>query len=280
MKYHTLNNGVKIPKMGFGVYKLEDFNECKRAVKKALETGYRLIDTAEFYNNEEAVGAAIKESGIKREEIFVTTKVWVSNYGEQKTIEAFNRSLKKLGLDYIDMYMIHWPYGDYLKAYQVLESLYKDQKIKVIGVSNCTQKKLNEILKIAKIKPSVNQLECNPFSQRRELEKIHKDNNILLESWSPLKRADNNLYENPILVDLAKKYNKTVTQIILKWHVENNYIPIPKSLNDNRIVENFSIWDFELTKEDVESINKLDKKILNQDPDNPETEKLILSKCV
>lgn len=276
--YRELNNGYKIPSIGFGVYKLENFLECKNAVKKALEIGYRLIDTAEFYKNEEAVGQAIKESNIKREEIFVTTKVWVSNFGKKETLEAFKRSIKKLGLDYIDMYMIHWPYGKYLEAYQVIEELYLNKKIKVIGVSNCSVSHLKEILKIAKIKPSVNQLECNPYCQRQELAKIHQENKIILEAWSPLKRADANLYSNKVLTDLAKKYSKTISQIILKWHVQNGYIPIPKSSKDYRIVENFSIWDFSLTDKEMESIKQLDQNLIYQNPESEENEKLILSK--
>ncbi|MDE5552929.1 MAG: aldo/keto reductase, partial [Malacoplasma sp.] len=194
MFWKELNNGYKIPSIGFGVYKLNDFLECKSAVKKALEIGYRLIDTAEFYLNEEAVGQAIKESNVKREEIFVTTKVWVNHFGKGKTFQAFETSLKKLGLEYIDMYMIHWPYGKYLDAYKEIEELYNCKKIKAIGVSNCSVKHLKEILKIAKVKPAINQLECNPYCQREDLQEIHHKNKIILESWSPLRRTDNDLY--------------------------------------------------------------------------------------
>lgn len=280
MFWKELNNGYKIPSIGFGVYKLDNFLECKNAVKKALEIGYRLIDTAEFYLNEEAVGQAIKESNIKREEIFVTTKVWVSNFGKEKTFQAFENSLKKLDLDYIDMYMIHWPYGKYLETYKAIEELYNYKKIKAIGVSNCSVKHLKEILNIAKVKPVINQLECNPYCQRKDLEEIHQENKIILESWSPLKRVDNNLYNNKVLLDLSIKYNKSISQIILRWHVQKGFIPIPKSANESRILENFLIWDFNLTNQEMSSIKSLDKNLLYQDPCSAETEKLILSKSL
>ena len=263
MKYYQLNNGNKIPAIGFGTYKAQE-DEGIAAVKKAIETGYRLIDTAAKYENEEAVGKAIKQSGIAREELMLTTKLWRENLGYESTKKAFETSLAKLDLDYIDLYLIHWPanaknYENWQKAnndsWRAMEELVKEGKIKNIGVSNFWPEHLEPLLEAAEIKPVINQIEFHPGYWQPELTRYCKENNILIEAWSPLARGK--VFENEEIKAIAKKYNKSVAQICLRWILEHNALIIPKSSTPERIEDNFNIFDFQLKPEDIKTIDNL-----------------------
>lgn len=257
-KVRRLSNGVEMPIVGFGTYKLHnENNEACNVVKKAIDLGYRSIDTASFYNNEEGIGKGIKESNVPREDIFVTTKVWIDDDGYEKTIEAFERSLKKLDLDYIDLYLVHWPTLKIKETWKALEDLYKQKKVRAIGVCNCTVKQLEEIISFSEINPMVNQVELHPNRTEKELLKICKRHNIIVEAWSPIMRGQ--LFSNTIIKNLALKYNKSEAQIILRWHIQNNVIAIPKTSNFDRIKENIDIFDFEIDKEDLEKIDSINK---------------------
>ncbi len=265
----TLNNGVKMPWFGLGVFKAEAGEEVENAVKTALQLGYRSIDTAAFYKNEEGVGKAIRESGVKREDIFVTTKVWNENQGYDSTLEAFEESRKKLGLDYIDLYLVHWPVkGKYLDTWKALEKLYKDGLVRAIGVSNFKIHHLKDILNEGEIVPTVNQVEYHPRLTQSELHHFCKEHQIQLEAWSPLMRGGE-LLEHPDILDLSKKYGKTSAQIILRWDLEKEVVTIPKSVHDYRIKENADIFDFELSEEDIKKIDDLNKdQRIGPDPDH------------
>lgn len=253
-----LSNGVEIPAIGFGTYKLSnENNQACNITKEAISAGYRFIDTASFYNNEEGVGQGIKESNIPRDEIFVTTKPWIDDDGYENTIKSFNKSLNKLGLDYIDLYLVHWPTENIKETWRAFEDLYKEKKVRAIGVCNCTLKQLEEIIGFSKINPMVNQVEIHPNRSEKELLKICKRHNIVVEAWSPLMRGQ--LSANPIIKDLALKYNKSESQIILRWHLQNNVIAIPKTSNLDRIKENINIFDFEIDKEDMDKIDSINK---------------------
>ncbi|MBB6451817.1 diketogulonate reductase-like aldo/keto reductase [Salirhabdus euzebyi] len=254
----TLHNGVKIPWLGLGVYKVEDGSEIVSTVKSALELGYRSIDTAALYDNEEGVGQAIHESGIKREDIFVTTKVWNSDQGYENTLKAFDESLKKLGLDYVDLYLIHWPVpGKYKDTWKALEEIYTQGKARAIGVSNFMTHHLEDVLKDAKVKPMVNQVEFHPKLYQKELLDYCRSNNIQLEAWSPLARG--RYLDDPILTEIATKYNKSVAQVMIRWDYQHGIVTIPKSTKKHRQKENADIFDFELTFEDMEKINNLNE---------------------
>ncbi|RKQ35895.1 aldo/keto reductase [Oceanobacillus halophilus] len=251
----TLNNGVKMPGFGLGVYKAS-MEETVHSVKTALQHGYRHIDTASYYQNEEGVGKAIKESGIPREEIFVTSKVWNEQQGYENTLKAFDESLQKLDLDYLDLYLVHWPVsGKYKDTWRALEKLYTDGKVRAIGVSNFQAYHLEDLLKDAKVKPVINQVEYHPHLTQLEVKEFCEKEDIQLEAWSPLKKG--RLLDVPLLVQLAEKYGKTPAQIILRWDVQNNVITIPKSVKEERIVENADIFDFALTDEEMQQINDL-----------------------
>ena len=263
MKYYQLNNGNKIPAIGFGTYKAQE-DEGIAAVKKAIETGYRLIDTAAKYENEEAVGKAIKQSGIAREELMITTKLWRENLGYESTKKAFETSLAKLDLDYIDLYLIHWPanaknYENWQKAnndsWRAMEELVKEGKIKNIGVSNFWPEHLEPLLEAAEIKPVINQIEFHPGYWQPELTRYCKEKNILVEAWSPLARGK--VFESEEIKAIAKKYNKSVAQICLRWILEHNALVIPKSSTPERIEDNFDIFDFQLNAEDIKTIDNL-----------------------
>lgn len=263
MKYYQLNNGNKIPAIGFGTYKAQE-DEGIAAVKKAIETGYRLIDTAAKYENEEAVGKAIKQSGIAREELMITTKLWRENLGYESTKKAFETSLAKLDLDYIDLYLIHWPanaknYENWQKAnndsWRAMEELVKEGKIKNIGVSNFWPEHLEPLLEAAEIKPVINQIEFHPGYWQPELTRYCKEKNILIEAWSPLARGK--VFESEEIKAMAKKYNKSVAQICLRWILEHNALVIPKSSTPERIEDNFDIFDFQLNAEDIKTIDNL-----------------------
>lgn len=260
MQTVTLNNGVKMPIIGFGVYQVPDAEECENAVYEALMAGYRLIDTAAGYLNEEAVGRAIKRSGIPREELFITTKLWVQDAGYESAKLAFAKSLKKLQLDYLDLYLIHQPFGDYYGAWRAMEDLYREGKIKAIGVSNFLPDRLMDLIVHNKIVPAVNQIETHPFYQQTESAAFMKTLGVQHQSWAPFAEGLNNMFSNEVLTSIAEKHNKSVAQVVLRWLVQREVVVIPKSVRKERIVENFDIFDFELGTDDVEQISALDTR--------------------
>ena len=259
MENVILNNGVKMPLLGFGTYLLRDGFECEQSVLNALNIGYRLIDTAAVYNNEDSVGRAIKKSNVKREEIFVTTKFLPADIGYEETKRAFETSLKKLGLDYIDLYLIHLPQGDVHSSWEAMEELYKVGKVRAIGVSNFNMDQIQNLLKRHSVVPAVNQVETHPFSQKTEMQKALKSQAIQLESWAPFAQGKNNLFNHELLKGLSVKYNKSIAQVVLRWLIQKGVVAIPKSTNVNRMNENFNVFDFELTGDDMETIKSLDK---------------------
>ena len=260
MQKVKLNNGVEMPILGFGVFQMNDPAECEKSVLDALETGYRLIDTAASYENEEAVGRAIKKSGVPREEIFVTTKLWLADAGDEKAKAAFERSLNRLQLDYLDLYLIHQPYGDVYGAWRAMEILYAQGKSRAIGVSNFHPDRVMDFIVHNEVAPMVNQIETHPFHQQIETQKFLQENNIQIESWGPFAEGKNNIFQNELLLSIAEKYGKSVAQIILRWLTQSEIVVIPKSVRKERIEENFNIFDFELSAEDMNAIVALDTK--------------------
>ncbi|MFJ1449205.1 glyoxal/methylglyoxal reductase [Bacillus halotolerans] len=253
-----LHNGVEMPWFGLGVFKVENGSEATESVKAAIKNGYRSIDTAAVYKNEEGVGIGIKESGVAREELFITSKVWNEDQGYDTTLAAFEKSLERLQLDYLDLYLIHWPGKDkYKDTWRALEKLYKDGKIRAIGVSNFQVHHLEELLKDAEIKPMVNQVEFHPRLTQKELRDYCKKQGIQLEAWSPLMQGQ--LLDNEVLTQIAEKYNKSVAQVILRWDLQHEVVTIPKSIKEHRIIENADIFDFELSQEDVDKIDALNQ---------------------
>ncbi|AGE64944.1 reductase [Bacillus subtilis] len=253
-----LHNGVEMPWFGLGVFKVENGNEATESVKAAIKNGYRSIDTAAIYKNEEGVGIGIKESGVAREELFITSKVWNEDQGYETTLAAFEKSLERLQLDYLDLYLIHWPGKDkYKDTWRALEKLYKDGKIRAIGVSNFQVHHLEELLKDAEIKPMVNQVEFHPRLTQKELRDYCKAQGIQLEAWSPLMQGQ--LLDNEVLTQIAEKHNKSVAQVILRWDLQHEVVTIPKSIKEHRIIENADIFDFELSQEDMDKIDALNK---------------------
>ena len=276
MQKVILNNGVEMPILGFGVFQIPDANECEQAVYEALMAGYRLIDTAAVYQNEEAVGRAIKRSGVPREELFITTKVWVQDVGYEKTKLAFEKSLERLQLDYLDLYLIHQPYGDVYGSWRAMEELYHEGKIRAIGVSNFHSDRLVDLICHNEVVPAVNQVETHPFCQQIESVNIMKENNVQIESWAPFAEGKNDLFQNEVLASIAEKYNKSIAQVVLRWLTQRGIVVIPKSVRKERIIENFNIFDFELGQEDMETIATLDtKKHLIFDHNNPENVRMI-----
>lgn len=259
MNFIELSNGVKMPRIGFGVYQIKK-NECERCVLDALEIGYRLIDTAQAYYNEEEVGLAVKKSGIKREDIFITSKIWISNEGYEKARRSIDESLRRLNLDYIDLLLIHQPFGDYYGTYRAMEEAYKNDKLRAIGVSNFYPDRLIDICKFVDIKPMVNQIETHVFNQQKESHEIMNRYNIVHESWGPFAEGRKNFFDNKILMDIGRKYNKTVGQVALRFLFENDIVVIPKSVHKDRMQENFDIFDFELEKDDLEIIKNMDER--------------------
>lgn len=260
MQNVVLNNGVEMPILGFGVFQVPDPEECERSVYEALQTGYRLIDTAAAYLNEEAVGKAIKRSGVPREEIFVTTKLWIQDTGYESTKEAFEKSLTRLQLDYLDLYLIHQPYGDVYGSWRAMEELYKEGRIKAIGVSNFQPDRIMDLIVHNEVVPAVNPIETHPFQQQLETPKFLQENNVQIESWGPFAEGKNNIFQNELLLSLAMKHKKTVAQVILRWLTQRGVLVIPKSVRKERIVENFNIFDFELSPEDMKAVKALDTK--------------------
>lgn len=258
MKSVKLNNGVEMPILGFGVYQIQDPKQCEQAVLDALAIGYRLIDTASIYGNEEPVGRALRKSVVPREEIFLTTKVWISDYGYEKTLKSFDESLKRLDVDYLDLYLLHQPYNDIYGSWRAMEELYKAGKIRAIGVSNFKPDRLTDLMVYNEITPAVNQIETHPFCQQIETNNYEKKNGIQTESWAPFAEGKNDIFANPILVSIASKYKKSVAQIILRWLVQRDIVVIPKSVNKHRIEENFDVFNFVLSAADMDSIKTLD----------------------
>jgi 2,5-diketo-D-gluconate reductase A len=276
MQKVILNNGVEMPILGFGVYQIQDPKECEQSVYNAIMAGYRLIDTAAAYLNEEAVGRAIKRSGVPREELFITTKLWVQDAGYESTKKAFARSLERLQLDYLDLYLIHQPFGDVYGSWRAMEELNREGKIRAIGVSNFQMDRLVDLMIHNEVIPAVNQVETHPFCQQIESAKLMKENNVQIESWGPFAEGRNNMFQNEILVSIAEKYNKSVAQVILRWLTQRGVVAIPKSVRKERIIENFNIFDFELSQEDMERIAALDtKKSLFFSHNDPEIVKLL-----
>ncbi|TPR42849.1 aldo/keto reductase [Apilactobacillus micheneri] len=267
-----LNNGVLMPQEGFGVYQVPDYEQCKQAVKDALSVGYRAIDTAQGYQNEDAVGDAIAESDIDRKDIFITTKVWISNFGYEKTLETVNESLKKLKTDYLDLVLIHQPVADYYSAYRALEKLYNDGKIRAIGVSNMNPAKYIDFIMNNEVKPAVNQVETHVFNQQKTLRKYMNENDTQIESWAPFAEGKNNLFSNEVLNSIGEKYEKSAAQVALKFLAQSGVVIIPKSTHIERMKGNIDIWDFELTEDEMTQISNLDlDKSLFLDHSNPET---------
>lgn len=260
MKYVTLNNGVKMPILGFGVYQIPDLKECEEVVLNAIKTGYRSIDTAQAYFNEKAVGSAIKKSGISREEFFITTKLWLSDASYEKAKIAFQKSLDNLGTDYIDLYLIHQPFNDVYGAWRAMTELYKEGKIKAIGISNFYPDRVVDFVMNNEVIPAVNQIETHPFTQQQYAQEVLKEYGIQLESWGPFAEGRNNIFKNEILTEISKKYNKSVAQIILRWLIQRDIVVIPKTVTLSRMEENFNVFDFNLSDEDMIKISKLDTK--------------------
>ncbi len=263
-----LSNGVEMPWFGLGVYKVEEGDQVVNSVKWAIEAGYRSIDTAALYQNEEGVGQAIKESGVPREELFITTKVWNSDQGYDATLQAFEKSLSKLGLDYVDLYLVHWPVkGKYKDTWRALEKLHEDGKVRAIGVSNFQIHHLEDLLADAKVRPVVNQVELHPLLSQVELRNYCKEQGIQIEAWAPL--AQGRLLDNPTLQAIADKHGKSIAQVLLRWDIQSGIVTIPKSIKKERIVQNADIYDFELSAEEMKQIDDLNEdRRFGADPDN------------
>ncbi|WP_411167452.1 aldo/keto reductase [Clostridium sp. MB05] len=259
MEYVTLNNGVKMPVLGYGVYQIEDLKECERCVLDAIEVGYRSIDTAQTYGNEEAVGRAIKKCKVPREELFITTKVWISNAGYEKARTSIEKSLKKLQLEYLDLVLIHQPFNDYYGTYRAMEEMYKSGKIRAIGVSNFYPDRLIDLIKFNEIVPAINQVETHPFNQQVKAKKIMDKYGVQIESWAPLAEGEKNIFTNETLKKVGDRYNKSTAQVALRYLIQRGVIVIPKSVHKERMIENFNIFDFKLDDDDMNNIAKLDK---------------------
>ena len=257
MQYVTLNNGNKMPLEGFGVFQITDPLECEKVVLQALENGYRLIDTAAAYFNEQAVGQAIRKSQIARQEIFVTTKLWIQDYGYENAKKAIDTCLENLGLEYIDLILLHQAFGDYYGAYRALEDAYKEGKVKAIGVANFYPDRLVDLCMNMEITPAVNQIECHPFFQREEDIKIAQEYGVQIEAWGPFAEGGHNIFQHPVLIEIGEKYGKSAAQVVLRWNIQRGVIVIPKSVHENRIRENIDIWDFELSERDMNEIRQL-----------------------
>jgi len=258
MQKVTLNNGVDMPILGFGVFQVTDLAECEQSVLDAINTGYRLIDTAASYMNEEAVGRAIRRSGVPREDLFITTKLWIQSNGYEGAKSAFERSLKRLQLEYLDLYLIHQPLGDVYGEWRAMQELYKEGRARAIGVSNFQPDRLIDLIIHNEIVPAVNQVETHPFHQQMEAQKFLQENKVQIESWGPFAEGKNNIFHNELLRSIAGKYRKSVAQVILRWLTQRNVIAIPKSVRKERMEENFNIFNFDLGSEDMEAIRTLD----------------------
>lgn len=258
MEYVTLNNGIKMPMEGFGVFQVPDPSQCEQAVLDAIECGYRLIDTAAAYMNEEAVGAAIAKSGVPREELFITTKLWVQDASYEGAKKAVETSLKKLGTDYIDLYLIHQPLGDYVGAYRAMEEMYKEGTLKAIGVCNFYPHRLLDLCETVNVIPAVNQVELHPFFAQKSALELMKSYGITPEAWGPFAEGNFGIFTHPVLTEIGNKYGKTPAQVALRWNVQRGVVVIPKSVHKERMEQNFDVWDFTLNDSDMEKIAALD----------------------
>lgn len=257
MKYTILNNGIKMPMVGFGVFQIHDAKTTQTVVEEAIKTGYRLIDTAQVYGNEEAVGKAIKVSGVPREELFITTKLWISDFSYEAAKDAFNESLRKLDLDYVDLYLLHQPFGDIFGAWRALEELYKEGKIKAIGVSNFKPDQLANLAAFNEVTPAVNQIELHVFNQKEDEQAYMLSKGVQTESWGAFAEGQFDVFNNPVLKEIAEKYSKTTAQVMLRWELQRGIVSLSKSANPERVRQNFDIFDFELSAEDMDKIATL-----------------------
>ena len=258
MEYVTLNNGVQMPILGYGVYQIPDQAECEQCVLDAISVGYRSIDTAQAYRNEEAVGHAIQKSGVPREELFITTKVWISNAGYEKAKASIDESLRKLQLDYLDLLLIHQPFNDYYGTYRAMEEYYQAGKIKAIGVSNFYPDRYIDLVKFTNVVPAVNQVETHVFNQQIKANEIMKKYNTQIESWGPFAEGKKDLFTNPTLQEIGEKHNKSTAQVALRFLIQQGIVVIPKTVNKERMQQNFDVFDFELTTQDIEQLVALD----------------------
>lgn len=257
MEYTILNNGIKMPMVGFGVFQIHDAKTTQTVVEEAIKTGYRLIDTAQVYGNEEAVGKAIKASGVPREELFITTKLWISDFSYEAAKDAFNESLRKLDLDYVDLYLLHQPFGDIFGAWRALEELYKEGKIKAIGVSNFKSDQLANLAAFNEVTPAVNQIELHVFNQKEDEQAYMLSKGVQTESWGAFAEGQFDVFNNPVLKEIAEKYSKTTAQVMLRWQLQRGIVSLSKSANPERVRQNFDIFDFELSAEDMDKIATL-----------------------
>jgi diketogulonate reductase-like aldo/keto reductase len=260
MQTVKLNNGVEVPILGFGVFQITDSAECERSVIDAIQTGYSHIDTAASYQNEEAVGRGIKQSGVAREKLFITTKLWIQSNSHEGTRKAFENSLKRLQLDYVDLYLIHQPFGDVYGEWRAMEELYQQGKVRAIGVSNFLPDRIMDLMIHNKITPAVNQIEVNPFQQQIDTQKFLQDNRVQVEAWAPFAEGKNNIFKNECLLSIAAQYNKSIAQVILRWLVQRGIIALAKSTRKDRMIENICVFDFELSVEEMAAITTLDTK--------------------
>ena len=273
-----LNNGVKMPMIGYGVFQIQDLVQCEQCVYDAIQAGYRLIDTASVYGNETAVGLAIKRSGIQREDLFITSKLWVQDAGYESAKKAIDLTLENLQTDYIDLYLIHRPFNDYYGAYRAMEEAYKEGKIRAIGLSNFDAARIVDLIMNNEVKPAVVQVECHPFYQQEDLRGFLQENNILMEAWAPFAEGKKHIFQNDVLKTIAQKYEKSVAQVILRWNIQRQIVPLSKTVHTNRMEENLAVFDFELSQEDMHFIASLDgNQTLFGKNENPDYAKMINS---
>lgn len=276
MDYVTLNNGVKMPMEGFGVFQVPDPVQCEQAVLDAIDTGYRLIDTAAAYMNEQAVGAAIAKCGVPRKELFITTKLWVQDAGYEAAKKALQTSLDNLGLDYLDLYLIHQPVGDYIGAWRAMEEAYREGKLRAIGVCNFNAARLLDFCESVEMRPAVNQVEIHPFFHQKEAMMIMSDYGVTPEAWGPFAEGKFDIFTNPVLTEIGRSHGKTAAQVALRWNIQRGVVVIPKTVHKDRMEQNFDIWDFSLTREEMAKINALDMGHSNiVDHNNPEFIKML-----
>lgn len=273
-----LNNGVKMPMIGYGVFQIQDLVQCEQCVYDAIQAGYRLIDTASVCGNETAVGLAIKRSGIQREDLFITSKLWVQDAGYESAKKAIDLTLENLQTDYIDLYLIHRPFNDYYGAYRAMEEAYKEGKIRAIGLSNFDAARIVDLIMNNEVKPAVVQVECHPFYQQEDLREFLQENNILMEAWAPFAEGKKHIFQNDVLKTIAQKYEKSVAQVILRWNIQRQIVPLSKTVHTNRMEENLAVFDFELSQEDMHFIASLDEnQTLFGKNENPDYAKMINS---
>lgn len=258
MEYLTMANGVKIPVLGFGVYQIFEYEDAKKAVLAALRTGYRLIDTAQGYGNEKAVGDAVRESGIAREEVFITSKLWIQDFSYEGAQEATQRTLDRLGFDYIDLMLLHQPMGDYVSAWRGIEKLYREGKIKAIGMANCYPHVLADLCETFEIKPMINQVEMHPFFQQQLNLDTMKEYGVIPEAWAPFNEGNRNFFSDPILTEIGAKYGKSAAQVALRWNIQRGVVVIPKTVHEDRMKQNLDVFDFALSQEDMDKIGTMD----------------------